>query len=507
MSFFFHTVACLLALFVASCSADCQCESTPTVESSYREAQVALLVRVRDQVLSKEPFTNVYEGRVKMPFKDDSCEDISSLRGSNIQIHTSIFGTSCGVGVLENEKYLFFGDLDRTAKPVPVLRIHSCQYQRVWTDVPQSERDFVRNERKSMCRCQEEANACGDKPPIARARAVVCPDGPIAESDLWACRFNAESETCEWGILPCPPKNEESLDLFEDPYNTVTRCNSDDQCDVGTFCGNSGICRGHGTCGDEDDCSNPSNKFPEPQYFCDPPSVRSYTCSNQGQCSSGCETPCGSNSDCLNGHYCSLNGICREIGACAADGDCTLPSHKYPVEARGCVPPSFRAYYCTDEGGCSFSCEAPVCTSDAGCWGRSYCSSSGICRQNGTCAEDGDCRKPSNHYSVAQFDCAPSAVVGHSCTRGYCSADCTGPDTTPACNSDDDCSVDSYCADGICRENGTCGNVQDCTNLSNRYAVKQCAPSVIICNNEGQCTNSCGGRTLLRGSRHLRRLD
>mmetsp|Transcript_17253 Transcript_17253/g.26379 ORF Transcript_17253/g.26379 Transcript_17253/m.26379 type:complete len:171 (+) Transcript_17253:600-1112(+) len=111
-------------------------------------------------------------------------------------------------------------------------------------------------------------------------------------------------------------------------------------------------------------------------------------------------------------------------------------------------------------------------------------------RSDDRVCSEADCGPRPLFPSRLCFDGVTTSGVGeclYDSKLGACAWDIT---TCPSCNTDKDCGDDQFCSVGECRENGTCGNLLDCQNPSNRYLTIKCIRTLQC--SAGVCGIECG---------------
>jgi hypothetical protein len=166
--------------------------------------------------------------------------------------------------------------------------------------------------------------------------------------------------------------------------------------------------------------------------------------------------------------------------------DCYNPSNIYAVIA--CVGPLV-----CEENRCGIPvCDGTFCLDGAepqeGC---PDCDVS-MCPEAVSCGVT-NCGACTNHY----FDAAGNQVC---LSTNLPATDMNEPATLPECTADADCNsatavgrqdTEYYCAQGVCRAMGSCGENLDCHNPSNIFAMIECV-GFLHCDSDNLCAVECG---------------
>lgn len=307
----------------------------------------------------------------------------------------------------------------------------------------------------------------------------------------------------------------------EETCTTSNDCESED-----SYCASSGTCLSVGACAEVSDCSDPTNQ-PFALVMCVGTmecreGMCGMKCGDMGDDRMACDAYSTDPSVCGERAYCSSEGICTKIGSCAIADDCF---HQNNVGFG--VALCFGNMECTSEKKCEMDCNGGsdaimVCDTSEDCLGDDdYCSTEGICMENGSCNVVDDCSNLNNTY--AMIECVGTLT----CESNMCGKVCGDFDSASAgnasaveapaafCTRDEDClslaprertglfapdetpEVEYYCADGTCRQMGSCATDSDCSNPANRlYQDKKCL-GYLSCD-VGTCDRICG-QECLRG--------
>ncbi len=298
-----------------------------------------------------------------------------------------------------------------------------------------------------------------------------------------------EGYDCSGGV--CVPQQ---FDVEPDQSCNKT-CNSLEDCDPGSYCGDDGCC--HIDCLNDEECG--AGKI----------------CIEEiGKCvvSGGDEEidlpeseHCNSDSDCPVGTYCKnstcdfdcvLDSECDEGKICDSRGRCSLPSDEDEAESQDAEQITCAndeecpaGNFCTPLGVCGFEC-----IDDSNCGENQFCDPRGRCKTIGgdsdsevVCINDEDC--PSGFYCnierMCTYDCTQNSDCpnGMQCDpRGRCYA--TGEDSDDGesqalCTTDDDCPDKHFCAFAG-EDQGFC--IQECTTSADCGAV-----GAWECDDRGRC--------------------
>ena len=180
---------------------------------------------------------------------------------------------------------------------------------------------------------------------------------------------------------------------------------------------------------------------------------------------------CLQDDDCTGeGEYCA-QGTCREAGTCGGSVlDCKNPANVFPIiECVGYME-------CNADGSCGIECSGSFCPNNdqVECFARP--------------CDVTTCEEP--YVSCVDDYCGGCNTIFFNATGHQVCAE----EEASTCLQDDDCTGEGeYCAQGTCREAGTCGDsVLDCKNPANVFPIIECV-GYMECNADGSCGIECSG--------------
>jgi len=288
--------------------------------------------------------------------------------------------------------------------------------------------------------------------------------------------------SCGVDCSQAPPEREPA----ETP---AVKCKKSADCPGGRdsdYCATNGFCEPIGGCSIPDDCFNKDNIFPIPAC------MGGMMCNDrlcEMDCSGGSDAifMCKTSDDCFEPEsYCNTFGNCRKHGSCDIADDCVIFDNTFPmIECVG-------RQYC-ENFSCGIACgEVPIDKSPAITCGTSldcdldeYCAGNGLCLPPGACDRDADCSNVEN--SFMSIGCVGTTT----CESEMCAKSCDEAETeTQLCMTSDDCGMEEYCTgNGICLPNGTCDQVEDCSNQENLFMAVTCV-GTLSCD-AGWCSKTC----------------
>eukprot|EP00539_Tryblionella_compressa_P012950 CAMPEP_0178832868 /NCGR_PEP_ID=MMETSP0746-20121128/10225_1 /TAXON_ID=913974 /ORGANISM="Nitzschia punctata, Strain CCMP561" /LENGTH=357 /DNA_ID=CAMNT_0020495209 /DNA_START=17 /DNA_END=1090 /DNA_ORIENTATION=+ len=195
---------------------------------------------------------------------------------------------------------------------------------------------------------------------------------------------------------------------------------------------------------------------------------------------------CTADTDCNESQYCG-GGVCQDVGQCLERIDCLNPANN-PIAAFSCV-----GYMDCASGKCQMQCGSSFCPEGEelaeNCDSEQACNVED-CPGSVSCGTDfcGGC------YALF-FDAAGNQLCKQEMEP---IANASTAQLSP-CASDADCleavterseNGDHYCAQGFCREKGTCGTDMDCYNPANEFNTLFCV-GYFSCLG-GTCSRVCG---------------
>ena len=276
-------------------------------------------------------------------------------------------------------------------------------------------------------------------------------------------------------------------------FSKSETCDSHSECTGNQYCASDGVCEKIGGCATAKDCEVEENQG-YPIAAC----MGVMQCSNRQcgmDCSGGSDAlyACLTSEDCVERDtYCNNYEFCSKNGSCITDEDCSMPGNNFmEIECVG-------TRYCSETGMCAKTCdgfESPrlTCNTSSDCSDGEYCAGNGVCLEMGWCDQVEDCTNLGNEIMF------PACVGTITCESGQCGKTC---DTF--CTSDDECnnSITTattrsapgetlYCAQGVCKKQGSCVSDNDCMNPSNiLWNDKRCM-GYLHCR-DGLCDRECG---------------
>ena len=341
----------------------------------------------------------------------------------------------------------------------------------------------------------------GDGTPCAaptECQSGFCVDGVCCDTacdqDCRACAAALKESAADDGV--CGPAA-----VGTDPH--------DDCMDEGAVsCQRTGVCNGSGAC-----ALYAQGTVCGAGTVCDGRLVKGQTCNGLGSClddpigtdcspyvcaAGACTSSCASDSDCASNAWCNAT-VCElkqsNGEACLAARECETD---LCVDGFCCAAPCQGQCEACDVPGGEGTCvpvsgaprgDRPPCDAGAAACDTRVCD--GIVREScaGFVGADVTCQEPSCIEGVAtpaaRCDGKGSCAVepGIECGAYVC-----GEQTClTSCTSDDDCTGDNRCADGVCVTAATCGDATTVVDVDGKET--SCAPYLCVA---GACRDSCG---------------
>jgi len=388
--------------------------------------------------------------------------------------------------------------------------------------------------------CKEVASADGGMSMQCVSVEAVC-DCSQTASKLGlatACGFSNEFGTCE-GIRVC---SEDGLSDCDATVPGPEECNGkDDNCDGQID---------ESTCDDENSCTEDSCNG---ELGCQHAKLDSVPCDDGDECSFGDECQAGicvgDNVECNDGEECTDDSCDEDFGCtfeannaeCSDADPCTVGDHCIDGECKaGMVIQCDDGNECTDDQcdeakGCVHLSNTKVCDdgnactkgdhcTDGICAGQQYvdCNDSNVCT-NDVCDPVQGCQHYLNDASCDDSDmctlgdkcqegeCLPGKELdcddGNLCTNDSCNqvVGCVHTNNSNECDDFDPCTVDDYCAGGVCigSEGLDCSDDNSCTDdYCTPMAGCSHTPNAIACDDGNVCTvgDACKGGACVAGA-------
>lgn len=304
----------------------CSCME-PTVETSYHQNTDVLKVKIKFTFVRGS--SRYYFGKVRKNFK--GCIE----RRSWVILKTAVSSATCGATYEVGRSYLINANPESSWWGIPILGVHSCNYDVRFSELTDEDRDFL----NSRYNCCGDECACNDgSEPVDcfadPCEQESCPDGECVANYCGGC--NAEFFN-EVGELVC-----------------TDECLSDEDCSEDTWCRSTeaGTLACTPYVGEEESCGgftlpwmyercDPAFVCDTPEYIADAPGI--------------CRRPCDGNDDCRDAQYCASDDLCHRDASCDRDVDCNLDGNDYAhIRCLGYG-------VCTPGNSCGWECGHPGC--------------------------------------------------------------------------------------------------------------------------------------------------